>query len=329
MTSHASRKISAPGRSSSFKKQIFKMEYTKSPISVDEQIEKLERRGLNFSDKNSAAEYLKNISYYRLRAFTYPFQNNTDAEADHAFTRNDIYFEDIIDLYLFDRRLRNLIFNELEKIEIAVRTKLSLVYSVTANDSWWFKSKEIYKDQESYAKLMESIKADVKRSNEDFIKHYKKKYSSPEMPPSWMTLEVVSFGTLSHLYEMLKNTKEKRQIARAFGIGDEDVFTNWLHAFSNLRNNCAHHNRIWNRRFIVSLLLPYNTAKPFVAKSDLKQLKRNKIFVLLSAIKYVADIISPGNSFKKNLVSLLNDKHRLLTLKEMGFPEDWENLPVW
>ena len=128
---------------------------------------------------------------------------------------------------------------------------------------------------------------------------------------------------------MLKNTKEKRQIARAFGIGDEDVFTNWLHAFSNLRNNCAHHNRIWNRRFIVSLLLPYNTAKPFVAKSDLKQLKRNKIFVLLSAIKYIADIISPGNSFKKNLVLLLNDKHRLLTLKEMGFPEDWENLPVW
>ena len=76
MTSHASRKISAPGRSSSFKKQIFKMEYTKSPISVDEQIEKLEKRGLNFSDKNSAAEYLENISYYRLRAFTYPFRRN-------------------------------------------------------------------------------------------------------------------------------------------------------------------------------------------------------------------------------------------------------------
>lgn len=98
------------------------MEYTKTPISVEEQIEKLEKRGLNFSDKKSASEYLENISYYRLRAFTYPFQNNTDPEADHAFVRNDICFEDIIDLYVFDRRLRNLIFNELEKIEIAVRT---------------------------------------------------------------------------------------------------------------------------------------------------------------------------------------------------------------
>ncbi|MBO4698256.1 Abi family protein [bacterium] len=306
------------------------MEYTKTPISVEEQIEKLEKRGLNFSDKKSASEYLENISYYRLRAFTYPFQNNTDPEADHAFVRNDIYFEDIIDLYVFDRRLRNLIFNELEKIEIAVRTKLSLVYSVAANDSWWFKSEGIYqKGKEAYEKLMESIKSDVKRSNEDFIKHYKKKYSSPETPPSWMTLEVVSFGTLSHLYEMLKNTKEKRQIARAFGIADEDVFANWLHAFSNLRNNCAHHNRIWNRRFIINMQLPYNTTKPFIAKNDLTQLKRNKIFVLLCAIKYIADILSPGNSFKKNLISLLNDRHRLLTLKEMGFPADWEKLPVW
>lgn len=118
------------------------MEYTKTPISVEEQIKKLEKRGLNFSDKNSAGKYLKNIGCYRLKAYTYPFQNNTDPEADHAFIRNDIHFEDIIDLYVFDRRLRNLIFNELEKIEIAVRTKMSLVYSVSTADSWWFESVE-------------------------------------------------------------------------------------------------------------------------------------------------------------------------------------------
>ena len=85
------------------------MKYTKSPISVEEQIEKLEKRGLIFSDKNSAVKYLKNIGCYMLKAYTYPFQNNTDPEVDNAFIRNDIHFEDIIDLYVFDRRLRNLI----------------------------------------------------------------------------------------------------------------------------------------------------------------------------------------------------------------------------
>ena len=305
------------------------MKYTKSPISVEEQIEKLEKRGLIFSDKNSAGKYLKNIGCYRLKAYTYPFQNNTNPEADHAFIRNDIYFEDIIDLYVFDRRLRNLIFNELEKIEIAVRTKMSLIYSVSTDDSWWFESAERYKDKDLYEKLIENIKADVLRSNEDFIKHYKEKYDSPEIPPSWMTLEVVSFGALSRMYGLLRDSREKRLVAKDLGIRKSDVLSNWLHAFSNLRNCCAHHSRIWNRRFAIHLKLSYNTTNPFLTKSDTEKLEHNKIFSLLCAVKYIADILSPGNSFKKNLISLLNDRHRLLTLKEMGFPADWEKLPVW
>ena len=79
------------------------MNYSKKPLSIEEQIIKLEKRGLNFSDKTIAAHYLQNISYYRLRAFTFPFQNNQDPETDHVFLRDDIEFNDIVDLYVFDR----------------------------------------------------------------------------------------------------------------------------------------------------------------------------------------------------------------------------------
>ncbi len=91
------------------------MKYQKQPLSIAEQIAKLEGRGLLFKDKNLAAKYLSNISYYRLRAYTYPFQDNDDPNMDHQFIREDITFQDIIDLYVFDRRLRSLVFNELEK----------------------------------------------------------------------------------------------------------------------------------------------------------------------------------------------------------------------
>ena len=114
------------------------MNYSKTPISVEEQIVKLENRALLFSETTLAAHYLHNISYYRLRAFTYPFQDNQDPDADHSFLRDDIDFNDIIDLYVFDRRLRNLVFNELEKIEVAVRTRLSLVYSVSNQNAMWY-----------------------------------------------------------------------------------------------------------------------------------------------------------------------------------------------
>ena len=92
-----------------------KVPYTKRPLSIKTQVAKLEKRGLIIDDENLAGDYLSNISYYRLRAYTYPFQNNTDSEADHSFLRTDIHFKDIIDLYCFDRRLRSLIFNAIEK----------------------------------------------------------------------------------------------------------------------------------------------------------------------------------------------------------------------
>ena len=307
------------------------MNYSKKPLSIKEQIVKLEKRGLNFPDKTVAAHYLQNISYYRLRAFTYPFQNNQDPEADHAFLRDDIEFNDIVDLYVFDRRLRNLVFNELEKIEVAVRTQLSLVYSVSSQDVMWYLDSQQYGNtpDDAFTQLQEDIEDDVNRSNEDFIKHYYVKYDSPTMPPSWMSLEVLSFGTLSRMYKLLKRSDDKKKVAHAFGIGDIEVFANWLHAFSNLRNCCAHHSRIWNRRFVVHLKLPYNTSRPFMRRPVLTTIKQNKLFALLSAIKYMVDIISPGNSFKNKLKELLEDNHRLLTLKDMGFPIEWEELPVW
>lgn len=307
------------------------MKYSKKPLSIEEQIIKLENRGLNFSDKTIAAHYLQNISYYRLRAFTFPFQNNQAPEADHVFLRDDIDFNDIIDLYVFDRRLRNLLFNELEKIEVAVRTQLSLVYSVSKQDPMWYLDSQLYTNRSanSFSRLQEDIEADVCRSNEDFIKHYYDKYDFPTMPPSWMSLEVLSFGTLSRMYKLLNRSADKKHVANVFGIGDMDVFANWLHAFSNLRNCCAHHSRIWNRRFVVQLKLPYNTSRPFMTRPALTTVKQNKLFALLSAIKYIVDIISPGNSFKHRLKILLEDNHRLLTLKDMGFPVEWGKLPVW
>ena len=95
-----------------------KIDYTKKPLTLAEQVARLKQRGLVFDDESEATAYLFNISYYRLRAYTYPFQENGE-DSEHTFTRKDIHFKDIIDLYCFDRRLRSLIFNAIEKIEVA------------------------------------------------------------------------------------------------------------------------------------------------------------------------------------------------------------------
>ena len=75
--------------------------------------------------------------------------------------------------------------------------------------------------------------------------------------------------------------------------------------------------------------MPYNTKQSFMDRDTIRGIKQNKLFALLSAIKYISDIISPDNSFKQNLIQLINDGGRLLNLKDMGFPENWKYLGVW
>lgn len=327
MTSHASRKTSAPG-------EVFeyymadndRLNYNKHPLTIADQVERLKSRGLLFDNETRASAYLFNISYYRLRAYTYPFQNNGD-ESDHEFIRNDIHFQDIIDLYCFDRRIRSLIFNAIEKIEVAVRAKIVQVYAESTGNSHWYLDKTLYRFR--YDELMQHVNTDVSRSNEDFIKHYKSKYASPPMPPSWMSLEVVSFATLSRLYQALKLDDRKKYIAKAFGLPKVGILENWLHAICDLRNCCAHHSRIWNRRFMVNIIFPYNTPYSFMDKFTIYELRANKLFSVLSCIAYILNIISPGNEFKKNIKRLLKSDCRILILKDMGFPKNWQSLPVW
>ena len=334
MTSHASRKISAPG-------EVFEfyMDYTKRPLTLHEQVKKLRSRGLLIDDEQLAERYLSNISYYRLRAYTYPFQDNTNISADHHFNSDDIHFSDIIDLYCFDRRLRSLMFNAIEKIEVAVRAKIVQIYSESTRNSHWFCDRSLYKHQvktdrngnssSAFDLLMKDIEGEIKRSNEDFIKHYYNKYDNPPMPPAWMTLEVLSLGTLSKLYQLLKKSNEKKKIAKQFGLNDDRVFANWLHAIAVWRNSCAHHSRVWNRRSIINIQMPTNVDFPFLDRNALRSIHPNKVFTVLCCIKYISNIISPDSDLKRNILSIIGDGGNLLNLQEMGFPKNWKFLDVW
>ena len=149
------------------------------------------------------------------------------------------------------------------------------------------------------------------------------------MPPSWMALEVVSFGSLSRLYELLVKDDQKKAVAKELGLNKVDILENWMHAFSNLRNCCAHHSRIWNRRFIVNMQLPTNADYTFLDRNTIASTKRNKLFAYLCCIKYILDIVSPDNDFLANLQALISQGGPLLSLKDMGFPDNWKHLGVW
>lgn len=153
--------------------------------------------------------------------------------------------------------------------------------------------------------------------------------TAPPNSTSWMALEVVSFATLNRLFQSLKLDNRKEYITEQFGWKKVAVLENLLHAISNFRNCGTHHSRTWNRRFMVSVTLPYNTIYPFMDRITIGQIRTNKLLAALSCIVYILDIVSPGSDFKKNIKELLKSDCHLLDLKDMGFPTYWQSLLIW
>lgn len=296
------------------------MKYNKLPITIAEQVEKFKSRGLKFDNETKAQNYLSNISFYRLRAYTYPFQDNSD---QHQPFNTDVTFEEIIELYVFDRKLRLLIFDAIEKIEIALRTQIIYHFALKHGSHWQLKP-ELYRDPMRFANHLDSLQKEIDRSNETFITHYKNKYTQPTEPPSWMSLEVSSMGLLSKIFQNLKKSPEKSAIVSHFGHNDVSVVENWILCFSILRNICAHHGRIWNRR-LIPIKLPTHPTHPFLKNNSIYT---NKLYATLACIEYVLKLISPGSTFNHRLKALIKTCP-LAQTKEMGFPANWLEEKLW
>lgn len=297
------------------------MNYNKPAVSIANQILKLQGRGLSIPDVNVATRYLSNISYYRLRAYTYPFQNNTTE--NQPFVGN-VSIEDIMTLYTFDRRLRLLIFDAVERIEIALRTQIIYQWAMT-HGSHWHLEQNLYKDSSKFIRHLSSLQKEIDRCNETFIEHYFQKYTQPTEPPAWMSLEVTSIGLLSLLFQNLKSCPEKKAVTHHFGLLSNDILENWIHNFCNIRNICAHHGRLWNRRISIHLNIPKKTALPFITN---KNINPYKLYATLVAMVYCMEIINPESNFKTALLALLEECPGA-QLKEIGFPKNWKEESFW
>ena len=198
--------------------------YNKPFLSYSEQILLLKSRGMIFADETKALHLLKRIGYYQLSIYWRPLL----ADKQNLVFKPNTFFETAFALYKFDRELRRLILSELGKIEIAMRSQMSYSLS-TAHGSFWLENETLFADTEKYQKTLAKIADELSRSDEEFIISFKSNYSNP-LPPSFITLEIASFGVLSRLYQNMRAGRVKREIAKEFGLADK-ALVSWLHAF--------------------------------------------------------------------------------------------------
>jgi abortive infection bacteriophage resistance protein len=295
-----------------------KSSYSKNPLTYIEQLDQLKKRGLIVESDKKALFILEAISYYRLSGYWYPLLED---KQKHIFKKTAT-FNTAFDIYCFDKDLRKLVLNELEKIEVAIRAKMIYILSHKYGP-FWFQDLTIFKNPVEHSNTITNINKEFIRSDEEFIRAFKNKYIEP-LPPSWIILEIASFGSLSRLYQNLSPSREKRDIAHHFGFAD-GVFQTWLHSIVYLRNVCAHHSRLWNR---VLQITPQNPRKPHFDWINDENVAINKTYFMLCIVKYLLNVVNPRNRFKEKVIELLN-KYKNISPKAIGFSDNWESEILW
>jgi len=310
------------------------VKYGKLPLSIPEHIEQLKNRNLIIDDGDKAKFYLKNIGYYRLSAYFIPFEQQTkNSSRNHNFIKNT-NFNDIINLYIFDRKLRLLIMEAIERIEVAVRSNWVNELSLVNKNAHAYTDDQLFSDPTTHNEMLQKIKKEMKRSKETYITHYNDKYTEPNLPPTWAMAESLTFGSLSLWVSSTKNTKIKSAIAKNIGLPNTKILEAVLHTLTYLRNLSAHHSRIWNRKFTIQLPKIKSFGNDFEleiiganGKENQQQTTRyiyNYLIVLIKIMQH----IQPNTTWTDRLSShilTINEEHH----SKMGFPNDWQNKDIW
>ena len=297
--------------------------FDKEHQSQEKLIQILSERGVEINDRASALEWLKKVGYYRLSGFGLQFRNQDENGKLIDTYRKGTRFEHLTDLYQFDRSLRLLVLDAIEQIEIAFRERLNDTMATRYGPHWFMEpnrfSKKTKKNSEQplfdHHEFLTKTYEEARRNKESLsIKHYYSTYGDPPIPPCWMLADVLSMGNWSKAYGMLAEASDQKPVAKYFRASTPEL-TSWIHALTNLRNACAHHSRLWDRRFI------FCPSK----KKNLKHVLRSNdlLFAQVATVLYCLWSIEPESQWLEHLRKLI-EKHPSVSLEPMGFPLDWK-----
>ncbi|GHT00740.1 CAAX amino protease [Bacteroidia bacterium] len=298
------------------------MAINKDSRTIAEQIALLKSRGMLMKDEQTAAFYLNHISYFRLKGYWWDMQTD---RVNHIFAPN-FYFEDVIERYNFDRQLRLILFDAIEFIEIALRTKL--IYHLSqAYDGLWYLNDNLVIDKTKHQDCITDLQNEFARSGEGFAKEFRQKYPT-DNPDVWILFEVATFGTLSKIYSNLKpQIPQKSLITHEFGLNSINDLSSWLAAISYLRNVIAHHSRVFGRDILKRPVLPQKPRNQWL-QFGVTPIQEKKPFVVISTMVYLCNAINPNNGIKNKLLALFNSNPNFPIYK-LGFFNNWQQEPLW
>ncbi len=297
------------------------MKYLKSPLSFEDQADLVISRGL-VADRDELIARLRAVNYYRLSAYWYTFRiaGDPDDRLQPGTALDTVWRR-----YRFDRQLRLLVMDAIERVEIAIRTRIVNQHVMQYGPFAYLDRASLPGiSVEKHRRLLEKVRTEAEYSHEEFVRHYLGKYTKEIDLPLWMACELLTFGGILTLFNGLP-TRMKKDLALDFGL-NVPILGSWLRAINQVRNICAHHSRLWNREFGIRPMLPYKDIFPdWHAPVEITD---KRLFGILTVLHFLLKQVAPQSHWRQRLAALFAD-YPDIPLRFMGFPANWENSPLW
>ena len=301
------------------------MKFTKASLPLGALGQHLRDLGLG-GDERLIARRLQDVGYYRLSPYWRFFR-------DHASTvksglRAGTTIEAVWSLYTFDRELRLLTLDALERVEVGVRARL-VQRHVEKHGPFGYARPDVvaaaYGDH--YRRLVQDIEEALRKAVDDPgarhltepVRHFAATYGDCHLvPPLWLAAENFSFGDLVTLYKASPFEVQKA-VARDFYL-PAPVLGSWLLALQTVRNVCAHHGRLWNRTLGTRPQAPRDRpewSSPLLGPTD-------RAFFLVSMLAELMGVLSDGSRWGHRFRALVDERYPEIEKGPMGLQAGWE-----
>jgi abortive infection bacteriophage resistance protein len=294
--------------------------YTAPALGIEKLITLLISKGLIISNLDDARRWLIHIGYFRLSVYMRHYRSGIDGK----FIKGT-EFQDIIDLYCFDRELRGIIFKGIEVIEVAIKALISDRMSCKHGPHWYL-TNGTFAESYDLTSFETFLKENCnQRSGYFFIKRYMTEFSVPEFPPSWMIMELLTFGKMSLMFEHLGDSEIRNDICHYFASA-KNLLPSWLHTFTCIRNKCAHHSKLTFTSVPIRPVMPLRQNKRFLTEAE--DVDNSTLYCVLACMQFLIARIDPKSQFKNLLIGLI-DKYPQIDCGLMGFTTEWRKEPLW
>lgn len=306
---------------------------SKPYLTFEEQLARLQARGLLVTDEPLALEHLRRVGYYRLSAYWHPMRRvGADGVRLDEFLPG-ARFSDVIELYVFDKRLRALLGDALERIEIALRVAIAhhlgsknpTAHVDPALFDARFARRYNARGTTDHEEWLCALNDSIRRSREDFVSHYRLKYG--EIFPIWVTVELWDFGMMSRLFSGMR-VPDRDHIAHQFELPHGRMLESWIRTLNLVRNVTAHHARLWNKAIPFS---PVLERAPDELRHCTAAPSLNRVYVSLCLCAYLLNLICPRSSWRQRVCAHLQSLPAAPSIapSAMGVPDGWHDYAIW